>query len=71
MTFNLDPVKKAKEMIFSRKIKNPYHAELHFNNTFVKKWLNLGLILDTQLNLEEHIKTEVTKVAKTALHHAL
>ena len=71
MTFNLDPAKKAQKMIFSRKIKNPYHAQLHFNNTFVKKWLNLSLILDTQLNFEEHIKTKFTKVAKTALHHAL
>ena len=58
MSVNPDLTKQAKEVIFSRKIKKPCHPRLSFNNAFVKQTgsqKHLGLILDTQLNFEEHL----------------
>ena len=58
MSFNPDPTKQAQEVIFSRKIKKPLHISLNFNNTYVKQTAfqkHLGLILDSQLSLEEHL----------------
>ena len=68
MSFNLDPTKQAQEVIFSRKIKKPLQTPLNFNNTNVKQTAfqkNLGLILDSQLSFEEHLKTVFYKVNKT------
>ena len=52
MSLNPDPTKKAQEVIFSRKIKKPFHTPLNFNSTNVKQTAiqkHLGLILDSQL----------------------
>ena len=62
------PTKQGQEVIFSRKIKKPFHTPLNFNNTNVKQTAfqkHLGLILDSQLSFEEHIKTIFSKVYKT------
>ena len=58
MSFNLDPTKQAQEVIFSCKIKNPFHIPLNFKNTNVKQTAcqkHLGVILDSQVNFEEHL----------------
>ena len=68
MSFNQDPTKQAQEAIFSRKIKKPLHIPLNFNNTNVKETAfqkHLGLILDSQLSFEEHLKTIFSKANKT------
>ena len=68
MSFNLDPTKRAKEVIFSRKVPKPLHTSLNFNNTNVKQTAfqkHLGLILDSQLSFEEHLTTIFSKVNKT------
>ena len=68
MSFNLGPTKQAQEVIFSRKIKKPLHTPLNFNNTNVKQTAfqkHLGLILDSQLSFEEHLKSIFSKVNKT------
>ena len=68
MSFNPDPTKQAQEVIFSRKIKKPLHTPLNLNNinykqtTFQKR---LGLVLDSQITLEEHLKTVFSKVKRT------
>ena len=68
MSFNPDPTKQAQEVIFSHKIKKLLHSPLNFNNTNVKQAAfqkHLGLILDSQISLEEHLKTTFSKVNKT------
>ena len=68
MSFNPDPTKQAQEVIFSRKIEKPLHIPLNFNNTNVKQTVfqnHLGLILDSQLSFEEHLKTIFSKANKT------
>ena len=68
MSFNPDPTKQAQEVIFSRKIKKPLHIPLNFNNANAKQnafQKHLGLILDSQLSFEEHLKTIFSKVNKT------
>ena len=68
MSFNPDPTKQAQEVIFSHKIKKLFHSPLNFNNTNVKQAAfqkHLGLILDSQISLEEHLKTTFGKVNKT------
>ena len=69
MSFNPDPTKKAQEVIFSRKNKKN-HSTLHLISTIqmsnklpFKK--HLGLILDSQLSFEKHLKTVSSKVNKT------
>ena len=37
MSFNLDPVKQAQEVIFSRKRNKPHHPDIIFNGNAVKK----------------------------------
>ena len=67
MSFNPDPTKKVHKVIFYCKIKKPCHSQLSFNNACIKQTgsqKNLGLILGTQLNYEEQLETEFTKVAK-------
>ena len=68
MSFKPDPTKQAQEVIFSCNIKKPLHAPLTFNNANVKRTAfqkHLGLILDSQLSFEEHLKTIFSKVSKT------
>ena len=68
MSFNPDPTKEVYEVIFSRKIKKPLHTSLNFKNTNVKQIAfqkHLRFILDSQISLQEHLKTIVKKVNKT------
>ena len=68
MIFNPDPSKQAPEVIFSRKQQKISHPSIYFNNNpidSVSSQKHLGMILDTKLNFQEHIKNILTKVNKT------
>ena len=68
MSFNPNPIKQVQEVIFSGKIKKPLHTRLNLNNTNVKQTAfqkHLGLILDSQLSFEEHLKIIFSKVNQT------
>ena len=68
MSFNPDPSKQAQEVIFSRKHQNISHPSIYFDNNpieSVSSQKHLGMILDTKLNFQEHIKNMLTKVNKT------
>ena len=68
MSFNPDPNKQAQEVIFSRKLNKPNHPSLNFNNTVVIQSTNhkhLGMILDTKLDFQEHLKDKLSKISKT------
>ena len=68
MSFNLDSTKQAQVAIFSHKNKKPLYTSLTLNNTNVKQTAfqkHLGLILDSQLSFEEHLKEIFSKVNKT------
>ena len=67
MSFNPDPIKEAKEIIFSRKLNKTLHPNLVFNLNPVNQSSNqkhLGMILDNKLNFNEHINEKVTKANK-------
>ena len=66
--FNPDPTKQAHEVIFSRKTKKIYHHPLVFNNTNVfqsSSQKHLGIILDSKLIFDEHLKMISLKISKT------
>ena len=68
MIFNPNPSKQAPEVIFSRKHQKISYPSIYFNNNpidSVSSQKHLGMILDTRLNFQEHIKNIVTKVNKT------
>ena len=68
MNFNLDHTKQAHELIFSRKTKEIYHPPLVFNNTSVSQssfQKQLGVILDSKLIFDEHLKMVSLKISKT------
>ena len=68
MNFNPDPTKQAHEVIFSRKTKEIYHPQLVFNNTNVSQsssQKHLGVILDSNLIFDEHLKMVSLKISKT------
>ena len=59
MSFNPDPTKMAKEVLFSRKKSKVIHPNLtfigkDFHNSFFLK--HLGLVLDSKLNFDMHLK---------------
>ena len=65
MSFNPDPNKQAQEVIFSRKLNKPDHPSLNFNNTVVIQSTthkHLGMILDTKLDFQEHLKVMVLRL---------
>ena len=67
MSFNPDPTKQAQEVIFSRKNNKPYHPDLIFNQTNIKRTSSqkdLGLILDEKLNFKQHLKVLIDKASK-------
>ena len=67
-SFNPDPCKQAQEVIFSRKTQKTCHSSDYFNNKSVKQvpsQKRLGMILDTKLNFQEHLKNILNKVNKT------
>ena len=68
MNFNPDPTKQAQEVIFSRKAKEIYNSPLLFNNTVVSQsssQKHLGVILDSKLIFDEHLKMTSLKIRKT------
>ena len=68
MNFNPDPAKQAHDVIFSRKAKEIYHPPLVFNNTSVSQsssQKHLGVILDSKLIFDEHLKMVSLKISKT------
>ena len=67
MNFNPDPAKQAHEIIFSRKAKEIYHPPLVFNNTSISQsssQKHLGVILDSKLIFDEHLKMVSLKISK-------
>ena len=68
MSYSPDPSKQAQEVIFSRKLQKISHLPIYFNSNPIEQVSSkkhLGLILDTKLNFQEHIKNILTKVNKT------
>ena len=68
MSFNPDPSKQAQEFIFSRKHQKKCHPTIYFSNNpieLVSSQKHLGMILDTKLNFQEHIKNILTKGNKS------
>ena len=68
MNFLPDPNKQAQEIIFSRKKTVSLHPVVHFDNRPVKSTQihkHLGMMLDSNLSYEHHIKSILNKVNKT------
>ena len=68
MNFNPGPTKQAHEVIFNRKTKEIYHPLLVFNNTNVSQsssQKHLGVMLDSKLIFDEHLKMASLKISKT------
>ena len=68
MNFNPDPANQAHEVIFSRKAKEIHHPPLVFNNTSVAQsssQKHLGVILDSKLIFDKHLKMVSLKISKT------
>ena len=66
--FHPDPKKQAQEVIFGRKINKTDHPPLYFDQNLVKSssaHKHLGMILDTRLDLNLHLKNVQSKVNKT------
>ena len=69
MSFYPDPIKRAQEIIFSRKTSKRNHPGLTFNNNIVNLATNhkhLGMIFDSKLSFDEHLKSALKKISKTA-----
>ena len=68
MSFNPDPFKQAQEVIFTRKVKTVVRPPISFNNKPVQQassQKHLGVILDTSLTFDEHIRAITSKVSKS------
>ena len=68
MSFNPNPSKQAKEVIFSRKIKKLSHPSLVFNSNNVlqtSSQKHLGITLDVKLTFGERLNNVLNKVNKT------
>ena len=68
MNFNPDPTKQAQEIIFSRKTSQRNHPGLMFNNSIVNVTSihkHLGMIFDSKLSFDEHLKSVLKKISKT------
>ena len=68
MSFNPDPLKQAQEVIFSRKRNKLHHPDIIFNGNSVKKsssQKHLGMLLDSKLDFDEHIKGVFDKASKS------
>ena len=64
MSFNPDPTKQAKEVIFSSKRTKDPHQPLSFNDYQInieKSHKHLGLILDEKLTFAEHVREAIIK----------
>ena len=68
MSFNPDPSKQAKKVIFSIKTKQISYSPLRFKNGNVSQLLyqkHLGIFPDAQITFEEHLKVITTELNKT------
>ena len=68
MSFNPDPSKQAQGIIFSRKTKEFLILRYILMTAFVCQTpyqKHFGILIDSQLTLEEHLKVITTKVNKT------
>ena len=68
MSFNPDPSKQAQNVIFSTKLQMSTHPKLSFNNNTVTESVtqkHLGMLLNTKLDFQEHLKSLLKKVNKT------
>ena len=68
MNFNPDPNKQAQEIKFSRKKTASLQQVVYFDNKPVKSTQthkHLGMMLDSNLSCEHHIKSILNKVNKT------
>ena len=68
MIFNPDPSKKAQNAIFSPKLQKSTHPTLSFNNNTVTQSVtqkHLGMLLNTKLDFQEHLKSLLKKKSKT------
>ena len=68
MRLNLDPLKQAQEVIFSRKRNKPHHPHIIFNGNPLKKssyQKHLGMFLDSKLDFDEHMKGVFEKASKS------
>ena len=68
MSFNPDPSKQAQEVILSRKHQKISHPSVYFYKNpieSVSSQKHLGMVLDTKLNFQEHIKNMLTKLNRT------
>ena len=70
MSFNLDLSKMAKEDLFSRKEIESFHHNLTFIEKSVRSspfQKHLGLVLDSKLNFEMHLKEKISIVNNALL----
>ena len=68
MNFNPDPNMQAQEIIFSRNKTASQHPVVHFDNRPVKSTQihkHLGMMFDSNLSYEHHVKSFLNKVNKT------
>ena len=68
MIFNPDLSKQSQEVIFSCKLQKSTHSTLRFNDNTVTQSVtqeHLGMLLDTKLDFQGHLKNILNKVNKT------
>ena len=68
MSFNPDLSKQAQQVIFSRKLQKSTHSTLSFINNTVTQSVtqkHLGMLLNTKLDFQGHLKSILNKVNKT------
>ena len=68
MSFNSDLSKQAQDVIFSHKLYKISHLSIYFNNNPIEQVTSqnhLGMLFDTKLNFQKHVKNILTKVNKT------
>ena len=67
MNFNLDPIKQAQEVLFSRKLHKVLILRSFFNNIDVSQTNpqeHLRVVLDSKLTFHYHLDIVFTKVRK-------
>ena len=71
MTFNPDPTKQTQEVLVAKQKRyDIYHPLLVFNNSSVSQsssQKHLGVILDTKLTFDEHLKNISLKIKSLGL----
>ena len=68
MSFHPDPTKPTQEVIFSRKLKTVPYPSITFNSnpsSLCPAQKHQGLVLDSKLTFNEHIKHILSKVSKS------